>query len=74
MKLIITVLGVLLLVLGIISLVYHGISYTKKDKLAQIGDVKITADTQKKIYLSPMLGGILLLVGAALVLIGVYLP
>lgn len=74
MKLIITLLGVLLLVLGVATFVYHGISFTKRDKVAQIGDLKITADTQKKIYMSPKLGIIFLISGALLVLVGIYLP
>ena len=70
MKTITNMIGLLLIILGIAALVYQGISYTKQEKIAQIGNVQVTADTQKTIYLSPILGGLSLVAGVVLVLIG----
>ncbi|EKE00598.1 MAG: hypothetical protein ACD_21C00319G0003 [uncultured bacterium] len=65
-----SVVGVLLVVLGIFAFAYQGFSYTKQEKIAQIGDLKITADTHKTVYLPPVLGGLSIVAGVALVLIG----
>ena len=66
----INMIGLLLIILGIAALVYQGFSYTKQEKIAQIGNVQVTADTQKTIYFSPILGGLSLVAGVVLVLIG----
>ncbi len=59
--------GIILIVLGIISLSYNGISYTQRKEVASIGDVQITADQQKTIYFSPIVGGVAVAAGIALV-------
>ena len=70
MRSIVTTIGILLTVLGILALAYQGFSYTKQEQVAQIGDVKVTADTQKTIYFPPYLGGISLIAGIILVVVG----
>lgn len=61
--------GIVLIVLGIISLSYNGFSYTKREKIAEIGDIQVTADQQKTIYFPPAVGGIAVIAGIALVVI-----
>lgn len=70
MRSVTSLLGILLIILGIASLGYQGFTYTKQEKIAQIGSVQITADSQKTVYLSPLLGGLSLVAGVVLVLIG----
>lgn len=70
MKPIINIVGIILIIIGIGSLAYQGITYTKTEKIAQIGDVQVTADTQKTVYLSPVVGGLSLVAGVALIFIG----
>jgi uncharacterized membrane protein len=69
MKTITTLVGIILIVLGVSTFAYQGFTYTKKENIAQIGDLKITADTQKTVYLPPVLGGASLVAGIALVII-----
>lgn len=69
MKTITNIAGILLIAVGILAFAYQGFSYTKQEKIAQIGDLKITADTQKRVYLPPVLGGLSIVAGAALVFI-----
>lgn len=66
MRTILSLLGILLIIVGIASLGYQGITYTKRETVAQIGDLKVTADTQKTIYLSPVFGGASLVAGIVL--------
>jgi len=70
MKAITSLVGILLIVVGIAALAYQGISYTKQEKIAQIGGVQVTANTQKTVYLPPILGGLSFVAGLALVFIG----
>jgi hypothetical protein len=66
----IIVAGILLVVLGALALAYQGITYTKREKVIDIGPIHATADTQKTIPLPPILGGIALLGGVGLLVAG----
>lgn len=70
MKSIVSLVGILLIIFGIITLGYQGMTYTKKEKIAEIGNVQVTTNTQKTIYFPPILGGLSLVAGVILVLIG----
>lgn len=68
MKLIMLV-GVALIVLGLVSLAYEGITYTTREKVIDIGPIEATAKTQKTIPLPPVLGGLALAGGVVLVIV-----
>ena len=50
--------GIALTALGLIALVYQGISYTTREKVVNLGPLKITAQREKTIPLPPILGGL----------------
>jgi len=60
--------GIVLIALGVLALVYQGIQYTTKEKILDIGSIKISADTKKTIPLPPIVGGVALIAGIALIL------
>ena len=62
--------GVALILLGIVAFAYQGITYTSREKIIDIGPIQATADTQKTIPLSPLLGGLALVGGIVLVVVG----
>jgi amino acid transporter len=62
------ILGIILIVLGIISFAYQGITYTKKEKIIDIGPIEATKEEKKTIPLPPILGG-LLVAGGVIVLV-----
>ena len=66
----ITLVGIALIVLGIVAFAYQGITYTSREKIIDIGPIQATADTQKTIPLSPLLGGLALVGGIVLVVVG----
>ena len=66
----ITLVGIALIVLGIVAFGYQGITYTSREKIIDIGPFQATADTQKTIPLSPLLGGLALVGGIVLVVVG----
>jgi uncharacterized membrane protein len=66
----ITLIGIVLIVLGIVAFAYQGITYTSREKIIDIGPIQATADTQKTIPLPPILGGLVLAGGIVLMLVG----
>jgi hypothetical protein len=66
-----TIVGLLLIVLGIVGFVMGGVSFTHEKKDAQIGPVAIEHKSTNTVPISPILSGIVLVGGIALVVVGV---
>ena len=64
------VVGVALIVLGLLALVYQGITYTSRETVIDIGPVHATADRQKTLPLPPVLGIAAVAGGVVLLLVG----
>lgn len=62
--------GIILVVVGILALVVPSISFTKREKVLDLGPIQATADKQEHIPLSPILGVAALVVGAGLLVVG----
>jgi uncharacterized membrane protein len=68
MKALLMFIGIALIALGLVTLVYQGITYTTSEKVVDLGPLKITAQKEKTIPLPPILGGLALAGGIVLVL------
>ena len=66
----ITIVGIVLIAIGIIALAYQGITYTTREKVLEVGPVEVRAETQRTIPLPPIVGGVALAGGILLVLVG----
>jgi len=66
----ITVSGVFLIILGVLIFVYQGVSYTKREKIVDIGPIEATKETHKTLPLPPILGGLAVAGGIGLVVMG----
>ena len=64
------IVGIVLILLGIVGLSYNRITYTTKEKIVEIGPITATADKEKSIPISPVLGGLALAAGVGLVAVG----
>jgi len=62
-----TWIGLALVVLGILALVYQGISYTTQKKVVDIGPIQATKTEHNTIPLPPILGAIALIGGVVLI-------
>jgi hypothetical protein len=60
--------GIVLIVLGALALAYQGIRYTTREKLIDLGPLKVTATEERNIPLPPVVGGIAVVAGIALIL------
>ena len=63
-------LGAILVALGILALVYQGFSYTKREKVLDVGPIEASADTQKHVGIPPLVGGAVLMAGIVLLVVG----
>jgi hypothetical protein len=66
----ISIVGIALIVLGLVALVYQGITYTSHETVIDIGPLHATADRQKTLPLPPVLGFVALAGGVALLVAG----
>ena len=58
--------GAVLVVLGLISLVYQGFSYTTRETIIDVGPIHATADREKTVAMPRGIGVVAVLAGAAL--------
>jgi hypothetical protein len=65
-----SILGIVLIVFGIFVLASEGISYTKTEKVLDIGPIEATAKRHKTIPISPVAGGAAVAAGIVLVVMG----
>jgi hypothetical protein len=63
------VIGVILIVIGIVALAYQGITYTTKEKVVDLGPLKVEAEREKTIPLPPIVGVAALVGGIVLVVV-----
>jgi len=64
------IVGIVLIVIGLISLALGGISYTTKEKVVDIGPIEATAERHRTVPLPPLLGGLALAGGVVLLIAG----
>ena len=64
------IVGIVLIVLGVIALAYGGISYTREEKILDVGPIEATAERRETIPLPPILGGLALAGGVVLLIAG----
>jgi len=65
-----TIIAVLLIALGIAAFAWQGISYTTTEKVVDLGPIQMTAEKTRTLPLPPIVGGICLVGGIALLVIG----
>ena len=61
------ILGVLLIALGLVGLIYGGVTWTQREKVLDIGPVQVTHDREKSLPVPPIAGAICLVAGVVLV-------
>ena len=65
------IVGVVLVIIGVVALVYQGVTYTSRETVIDIGPLHATADRERTLPLPPVLGisavagGLVLLVTGA---------
>jgi len=62
----ITLVALLLVVFGVVALAYQGITYTKREKVIDIGPIHATTEREKTIPLPPVIGAAAVIGGVVL--------
>jgi len=62
-----TIIGIILIVIGVVGFALGGFSFTKKEKVLDVGPIEATADDEKTVPIPPLLAGIALVSGVVLV-------
>lgn len=70
----IMIIGIVLIVLGVAGIVFQGVTYTTCEKIAEVGDIKVTAEKQKTVPLPLIMGGLALVGGIAIVIVAARNP
>ena len=65
-----TLLGIILIVVGIIAFAYQGITYTTREKVVDLGPVHMSADRTRTLPLPPIVGALALVGGIVLLVTG----
>lgn len=65
-----TIIGVVLIVIGLIGLIWGGISYTREEKVLDLGPIEATAERRETIPVTPLVGGLALVGGIVLLATG----
>jgi uncharacterized membrane protein YidH (DUF202 family) len=62
------ILGIILIVIGLLTLALPYVTFTKKEKVLDIGPVEAVAETKETIPISPIIGAVILVAGAGIVI------
>jgi hypothetical protein len=64
------IIGIALILFGVFVIVSEGITYTKTEKIIDIGPIEATAERKKTIPIHPLVGGAALAAGIVLAIAG----
>jgi len=62
--------GVLLIVVGIVGLLYGGVSWTRQDTIIDAGPIEVSADREERVPIPPIVGGLTLVAGIGVFVLG----
>ena len=65
-----TLFAIILIVLGIVAFAYQGITYTTREKVVDIGPLKVTSEKSRTLPLPPIVGAVALVGGIVLLVMG----
>jgi uncharacterized membrane protein HdeD (DUF308 family) len=65
-----TLLGIVLIVLGLAALAYQQITYKSRETIVDVGPIHATAEREKTVPLPPIVGIVAVASGVALVVVG----
>ena len=66
----VTLVGVVLIIVGVLALAYQGITYTTRETVIDLGPLKASVDKKQSIPLPPIVGVVALAGGVVLVIVG----
>jgi hypothetical protein len=65
-----TIVGLVLIVLGVVGFALGGLSFTHKEKVVDLGPIQASADKKESVPIPPILAGLALVGGVVLLVAG----
>ena len=65
-----SLIGIILIIAGVLALAYQGFTYTRQEKVLDVGPIHATAEKHEHVSIPPILGGLALIGGVAMLLMG----
>jgi hypothetical protein len=62
------IIGIVLICIGLLTLALPYVTFTKQEKIIDIGPVEAVAETKERIPVSPIIGAVVLIAGAGIVI------
>ena len=62
--------GIILIILGVVGLVYGGITYTRRRDTVSVGPITATVNQRETFPISPVAGAVVIVAGIGLLLAG----
>jgi uncharacterized membrane protein YidH (DUF202 family) len=62
--------GIVLIVFGVLGLALGGFSYTTRERVVDLGPLKVDADKEHSLPVAPIAGVVAVIAGVALVVVG----
>ena len=63
------ILGIALIVIGLVALAFGGISWTKREKVIDLGPIHAETEKRETLPLPPIFGGVAVAAGIALIVV-----
>jgi hypothetical protein len=60
------ILAIILIALGTLGLIYQGFTYVTREPVAKAGPVEVTAEKEKTVWIPPVVGGVAIAAGVAM--------
>jgi len=58
--------GIIIMVIGLVMAIYTGFNYVTREKVVDIGELEITANKKNRVDWSPVVGLVVIAVGAGI--------
>ncbi len=65
-----TLVGIILIALGVVGLIYGGITYTSQKDVVDLGPIELRVDEKKELPLPPIFGAAAVAIGTAMIVVG----
>lgn len=64
-----SIIGVVLILVGVVLLVYQGFSFTQRETVLDVGPIHATADVEKNVSIPPIIGWAVTSAGVVLLVV-----
>ena len=66
------VIGIVLIIGGLLALLMGGFSFTREEQVLDVGPLEATVEKRERVPISPVIGGLAMAAGVALLFVGRY--